>query len=175
MLISLNAKLKSFVRDCSGIAALEFGLVALPFFTILFGTIEIGLLLLKISILEGATRDAARAVRTGAVQTSANPMGLFTQTLCAGLFNLYDCSTFYVDVRTFSDFTTITLPVPVFDANGNPTNLAFQPGGAGTVETARVVHNHQFITPLIGSLMGVSGGNAITIMSTAVFKTEPYQ
>ena len=171
----LKQRLKAFWRNSSGTAALEFALIALPFFTLLLGTIEVGLLTLKISILEGATREAARQIRTGAVQTNANPIGLFQQTLCAGLLNLYDCNSFYVDVRTFSDFTTISIPTPLFDANGNPTNLVFQPGGAGTVETARVVHNHQFITPLIGQLMGSGASNGLTILSTAVFKTEPYQ
>jgi hypothetical protein len=109
------------------------------------------------------------------VQTNANPIGLFKQTLCTGLLGLYDCNSFYVDVRTFSDFTTISIPTPQFDANGNPTNLVFQPGGAGTIETARIVTNHQFITPLIGKMMGNGSSQAMTLISTAVFKSEPYQ
>jgi len=175
MLQQIRSVMKTLFGDRSGIAAVEFALIALPFFTMMFGTLEIGLLLLKTSIMEGATRDAARKVRTGAAQNSADPMGLFQQTLCTGLLGLYDCGTFYVDVRNFSDFTTITLPAVQFNANGVPTNLVFQPGGAGTVTTARVVHNHRFITPLIGRLMGSSGGNTLAVTSTAVFKTEPYQ
>jgi len=175
MLKQIAIKMKALFDDRSGVAALEFSIIALPFFMIMLGTIEIGLLLLESSVLEGATRDAARQVRTGSVQTSANPLSAFNTLVCNGLFNLYDCSTFYVDVRTFADFTTITIPAPQFDNTGKPTNLVFQPGGAGTVETARVVHNHQFLTPMIGAIMGQGGNNSIPLISTAIFKTEPYQ
>ncbi len=170
----ITTRLKSLLRDRSGVAALEFSLIALPFFMIMFGTIEIGLMLMESSVLEGATRDAARQIRTGSVQTSTNPLNTFNTLVCNGLFNLYDCNTIHVDVRNFSDFTAIVLPPPLFDNTGNPTNLVFQPGGAGTVETARVIHIHQFFTPLIGAIMGGTS-NSIALMSTAVFKTEPYQ
>ena len=48
-----------------GSNAIEFGLVALPFFLLLFGILEIGLMLLVDALVETAASDAARQVRTG--------------------------------------------------------------------------------------------------------------
>ncbi|TAN61922.1 MAG: pilus assembly protein [Magnetospirillum sp.] len=142
---------------------------------ILFGTIEIGMMIFESSIVEGATREAARKVRTGAVQISADPNGTFQQTFCNNLFGIFDCSTFSFDVRTFSDFPAINLPAVQFDQNGNASNVVFQPGGAGTVTTVRVIHQHVFATPLVGTMMGAGASNSIPVTATAVFKTEPYQ
>jgi Flp pilus assembly protein TadG len=162
-------------RDTRGTTTIEFALAAIPTFMILFGTIEIGMMIFEEAVVEGATREAARKVRTGSVQASADPMGAFKQTFCANLFGVYDCNTFSFDVRTFSDFATISLPAIQYDAGGAPTNVVFQPGGAGTVTTVRVAHQYVFATPLVGSMMGTGASNSLPIVATAVFKTEPYQ
>ncbi|BAE52554.1 TadE/TadG family type IV pilus assembly protein [Paramagnetospirillum magneticum] len=161
-------------RDRRGSVTLEYSILLLPALMILFGTFEMGMVIFENSVVEGATRDAARRLRTGQAQTSANPASTFQQTFCASLFSLYKCSSFTFDVRSFSDFTTIALPAPQFDAQGNVTNAQFTPGGAGTITTVRVIYRHVFSTPLIGSLMGAGTGNTLGITATAVFKTEPY-
>ncbi|WP_239988722.1 TadE family protein [Paramagnetospirillum kuznetsovii] len=154
---------------------IEFALVAIPAFMLMLGMIEIGLMTLDRSVVEGATREAARKIRTGSVQTSADPLGTFKQIFCANLFKIYDCATFSYDVRSFASFAAISLPAVQYDANGTPSNVVFQPGGAGTVTTVRVVHRHAFGTPLVGSMMGGGTGNSVPITATAVLKTEPYQ
>jgi Flp pilus assembly protein TadG len=162
-------------RDRRGNTGLELAVVAVPVLMILFGTIEIGMMICESAVVEGATREAARKVRTGAAQTSANPIATFTQAFCAALSGPYDCASFSYDVRTFSDFTTIALPAVTYDQTGKPTNAVFQPGAAGSVVTVRVIHQHSFATPLIGIAMGAGTSNSIPIIATAVFKTEPYQ
>ncbi len=162
-------------RDTKGSTAIEFALAAVPTFMILFGTIEIGMMIFEEAVVEGATREAARKIRTGSVQASADPLAAFKQTFCDNLFGVYDCSTFSFDVRTFSDFATISLPAIQYDAAGIPSNVVFQPGGAGTVTTVRVAHQYVFATPLVGTMMGTGVSNSLPIVATAVFKTEPYQ
>ena len=167
--------LRRLGHDTAGVAALEFALVALPAFTIMFGTLEFGLLTFENAVVEGATREAARTVRTGAAQISADPNGTFKQAFCNNLFGAYDCAGFSFDVRNFTDFPNLVLPAVTFDQNGKANNVVFQPGGAGTVTTVRVIHQHVFVTPLIGTLMGAGASNTLPVISTAVFKTEPYQ
>jgi Flp pilus assembly protein TadG len=153
---------------------LEYSILLLPALMILFGIFEMGMVIFASSVVEGATRDAARRLRTGQAQISLDPSGTFRQAFCASLFGLYDCNSFTFDVRSFADFTTITLPAPQFDAQGNVSNAQFTPGGAGTVTTVRVIYRHVFATPLIGSLMGAGTSNSLPVIATAVFKTEPY-
>jgi Flp pilus assembly protein TadG len=167
-------KMDSLGRDRRGSVMLEYSILLLPALMILFGIFEMGMLVFENSVVEGATRDAARRLRTGQAQTSADPAGTFRQTFCASLFSLYKCSSFAFDVRNFGDFTAITLPAPQFDAQGNVSNAQFSPGGAGTITTVRVIYRHVFVTPLIGSLVGAGAGNTLAVTATAVFKTEPY-
>jgi Flp pilus assembly protein TadG len=147
-------------------------MVALPTIILLSGIFETGLLMFKESVLESATRAAAREVRTGQVQSSADAAGTFQAAFCAALV-AFPCSAFLFDVRTFPDFPQIALPAPTLDKNGNPTNITFAPGGPGTVVTVRVFTNHTFMTPLIGKMMGGSS-QMLLLSSTAVMKTEPF-
>jgi Flp pilus assembly protein TadG len=48
--------------------AVEYALLALPFFTILLAIIETGYIFFVAILIEGATAEAARQIRTGAVQ-----------------------------------------------------------------------------------------------------------
>ncbi|EME68662.1 Flp pilus assembly protein TadG [Paramagnetospirillum caucaseum] len=153
---------------------LEYSILLLPALMILFGIFEMGMVIFENSVVEGATRDAARRLRTGQAQTSVDPAANFRQAFCASLFSLYNCASFTFDVRSFGDFTAIALPAPQFDAQGNVSNAQFTPGGAGTITTVRVIYRHVFATPLIGSLMGAGTGNTLAVTATAVFKTEPY-
>lgn len=166
--------LKALRPDRRGSAAVEFALVALPFFIMIAGMLETGYLAFTSAVMEGATREAARQVRTGVVQNAADAATRFQQEFCPNLMGLFACGDFYFDVRTFSDFAAITLPDPVYDAAGVPTNLQFNPGGANAITTVRVIHVHNLITPLIGPLMGGSS-QSVPLISTTVMRTEPYE
>jgi Flp pilus assembly protein TadG len=174
MVGTLLSRIGVLRRDRRGSVALEYSILLLPAMMILFAIFEMGLVIFENSVVEGATRDAARRLRTGQVQASADPAGAFRQAFCASLFSFYSCASFTFDVRTFADFTNISLPAPQFDAQGNVSNTQFAPGGAGAVTTVRVIYRHVFATPLIGSLMGAGSDNSLPIIATAVFKTEPY-
>ena len=174
MIRALFGRFGDFRRDRRGSVTLEYSILLLPALMILFGTFEMGMVIFENSVVEGATRDAARRLRTGQAQTSADPAAAFRQAFCTSLFSLYNCSSFTFDVRSFADFTAISLPAPQFDAQGNVSNAQFTPGGAGTITTVRVIYRHVFATPLIGSLMGAGTGNSLAVTATAVFKTEPY-
>jgi Flp pilus assembly protein TadG len=69
--------LRDLGPNSDGAVLIEFALGAVPCVTILFGIFEVGLMIVEGSVVEGATREAARKVRTGAVQSSADPVGTF--------------------------------------------------------------------------------------------------
>lgn len=168
-----RAFLLRMLRDRRGAAAIEFAVIALPLFTIIAGMIETGLLAFTSAVTEAATREAARQVRTGNVQTAADAAARFRAEFCRGLPATFTCADFYFDVRTFPEFAAIALPPVVYDAAGVPQGLAFAPGGANAVVTVRVIHPYRYITPLIGRAMG-GGAAAVPLISTAVMRTEPF-
>lgn len=149
-------------------------MVLMPFLLLLLGMLETGYVAFKSAVMEGATREAARQVRTGVVQTSADAATRFRTEFCPNLAGLFPCTDFYFDVRTFADFNAITLPAITYDASGVPTNTTFAAGGANSVISVRVIHVHHFMTPLLGELMGGASAT-LPLFSTAVMRTEPYE
>ena len=165
--------LDRILKDARGTAALEFAVIAMPLFIMIAGMIETGVLAFTSAVTEAATREAARQVRTGNVQTAADALARFRTEFCQNLPSTFSCGSFYFDVRTFSEFASISLPPVTFDANGVPQGLQFSPGEANTVVSVRVIHTYHFMTPLIGELMG-GASSTVPLISTAVMRTEPF-
>jgi Flp pilus assembly protein TadG len=170
----LHSVLPFGLGDRRGSTTVEFALVIMPFLLLLLGMLETGVVAFKSAVMEGATREAARQVRTGVVQTAADAATRFRTEFCPALAGLFPCAEFYFDVRTFADFNAIVLPAITYDAAGVPTNAVFAPGGANSVISVRVIHVHHFMTPLLDNLMGGAAGT-VPLLSTAVMRTEPFE
>src|ERR1700677_3281640 len=99
-----DSLLRRFTRAETGAAAVEFALIALPFFGLLFGVFEIGLMFLVATTLQNATADAARMIRTGQMQSTSATAAAFTTQICSELSWMGpDCaSNLSVNVQTFS-------------------------------------------------------------------------
>ena len=61
--------LRRFRRDHKGAAAVEFGIIAAPFFALLMGIFQVTVIYFAQSMMETGVAEAARMVRTGQVQT----------------------------------------------------------------------------------------------------------
>jgi Flp pilus assembly protein TadG len=171
------ARLAGFLKDKSGQAAVELALVSTPFFLLLFGIVELGLIFLVSSSLENATAQAARTIRTGSFQNGSTPTGAALKaSICANFDWLpADCSSnLFLDVRTFSTFSSVTAPQPVSNGSFNPSALSCNPGGPGDIVVVRAYYLWPLIAPLMSkALQQVNGGKTL-ITSTATFRNEPY-
>ncbi len=156
-----------------GAAALETALT-LPLYLLLSAAVlEIGVLLFVDTVLEGAASDAAREIRTGQVQQSGDPIAAFRSRLCGSLYVVVDCNQVVLDVRPFASFGTVAAPITL-DEDGEPTDLVFTPGGSGQVTLVRALYRWQFLTPMVGAVLGGTG-NSILLVATSVFRNEPYE
>src|ERR1700761_8011540 len=81
----------AFVGDMRGVAAVEFALIAFPFFILIFGLIEVVMIFILTSTLDYGVMEAARRVRTGELQNSGQGLAEFKTAVCGELFNLLDC------------------------------------------------------------------------------------
>ena len=156
-------------------------LVAVPFFLLLFGTIELALVFVLSTSLENATDLAARQVRTGAMQTAGGASASTFKTLvCSNLGWLQgDCaSNLYVDVRTFSSFKSVTAPQPITTTAGktsfDPSKLSFVLGNAGDIVVVRTYYTWPLITPMVQQAIQSLSDGKMVLSSTASFRNEPY-
>src|SRR6185503_7883153 len=89
-------------KDDSGVTALEFALVAMPFVLLLFGIMSVCLFYFANFSIENAVWQAARAIRTGQMQSSqgaysgattdADRKQLFKKALYAAAPTFLDCN-----------------------------------------------------------------------------------
>ena len=80
---------RRFRRDQSGSSAVEFSLVAAPFFALLFAIIESGLVFFASQVLEHGVQDSGRLVYTNQMTGTNTNLTDFKADLCprvAGLF-----------------------------------------------------------------------------------------
>ena len=119
----MSSSPNSFVQPKSaqrGVAALEFALVAIPFFLLLFGVIEFGRLMYLWNTVQEVTRSAARqAVVTDFTDTGAT--GAMTKLKYAAVFRntagtlpaAYEISDLMVNIKYLqSDGATVVSPMP---------------------------------------------------------------
>jgi len=172
--IRINWRLGDFLRDRSGVGAVEFAMVAAPFFFTLFAILEVAIIFFGSSALETGVQEAARTIRTRELQLSGGGLAEFRTRLCEEATALIACdSRLNIDVRTYPAFAAADMTPPV-DADGNPLPGVFIPGGPSEVVVVKAYYVWEVYTPGLGLLLGNIGStNSRLLISTAAFRNEP--
>jgi Flp pilus assembly protein TadG len=100
MIVRLRTLWPALRRDNQGAAAVEFALLVLPFFTIIFVIMQISLMFFIDTGLDSALGKTARKVRTGYATTNAWTITSFKSDLCANLALSFGCSSNLLVVAT---------------------------------------------------------------------------
>ena len=170
------ARWKRFADDRRGAAAVEFAMIAAPFFFLIFGLLEVCLIFIMSTILEHAVSEASRPLRTGEAQETGMTKVQFRQAVCNELFDMLNCDArLYMDVRTVSNFAATPTGSPL-DGDGeiDDTDFVFEPGGPNDIVAVRVFYEWDLITPLISQPLRNMGGNRHLLQANAVFRNEPF-
>ncbi len=169
--------LASFAANRRGIAAVEFSLVALPFFALLFVIFQVGIVYLADNELETATEKASRQLLTGQVQSAGLTASQFISVVCQNLPVLFQCSGVMVDLEDVSSFASANTSAPTltYNAQGQVTNnWQFQIGGAGSILVLRVMYQFPvYLGPIALNLANLPNGDYL-LMTTSVLEVEPY-
>lgn len=169
----LNA-LKSAPRHKrEGAAAVEFALVGLPFFLMLFSIFEIGMVFLVDTMAETAVVKASRMIRTGEAKTQGFDAGKFKQAFCSNMGVLQnDCaSRTTVDVRVVTSFKD---DLNETKTNGVPDKTGYDGGDAQDLILVRIWYRQPMITPLLTQAVSNGGAGNVIISSTTAFRNEPW-
>ncbi|HPF23305.1 MAG TPA: pilus assembly protein [Hyphomonas sp.] len=172
----LRHKFVDWARERRGQTAVEFALIAAPFFFIIFGLMEICLIFIMSTVLEHAVSDASREIRTGQAQEAGFSQVEFRNSICDKMFGLMGCdSNLHLDVKRLSSFSTADLGSPV-DADGNfdDGDFDFQPGGANEIVAVRVFYEWTLVTPILSAPLANLANGKHLIQASAVFRNEPF-
>ena len=177
-------------RRRDGAAAIEFAILCLPFFLIVFASIETFIAFSAEQLLANATEVTARKIRTGEIRSTMSPQD-FRRAFCAEIAILMPCSEeeiatpnkLFLDVRSFAKFSDIPPAVPRVSsdpyADLKTSDFRFAPGGKKTINIVRAYYRWNIVTdlvrPYITNIRPADGSKQTYLMiSTAVIQNEDY-
>lgn len=172
------ATLKRFAREKRGATAVEFAIIAIPFMMLMFGVIEIGMVLLISATLDTAVEFAARNVRTGEFQQGgAVSKDDFEGLVCRNMTWLRgSCADrIMVEAQTFDTYTNAGNSTGATAAGFNAaTPLCWSVGAPRDIVLMRVYYQWELFTPMLNSSLENMGGGKRLIVSSSAFRNEPY-
>ena len=162
-------------RDKSGATAVEFAMVAAPFFFLLFAMIEIAAVFFTSTVLENAVLETARGIRTGQAQSAGMTRSGFQDEICARIDVIGNCDRLEFDVQVFTGFETVDQSSPVQeDGTLDTGSFGWDPGGAGDIVLVRVFYRWSLLTPNFGGALSNMSGNQRLLTAATVFRNEPF-
>ena len=167
-----------------GASAVEFALVAAPFFYVLGCTCETGLMLFTEYVMQNSVQEAARLVRTGQVSTSDGTATMtaaeFKVKVCENVNIIVNCdSKVTVYLNSSTDFTSLSTTVadPLTigkKPDGTAYPVVYTPGGKLKTATLIATYDWDFVFPFMDFLGNISDGNVRRLYGIALFRNEPF-
>jgi Flp pilus assembly protein TadG len=175
----LSGRLRTLLgsmRDDRGVTLIEFALIMIPFFVIIFGILELGFVFWGTYELENATEDAARLIRTGQIKGNSGAAA-FKAQVCNRVAILTRCNEdLRLDVRSFRSFAEIQgSPAEPLDRDGNlQNNFTFSPGGPRSIVLVSTFYRWPLINAITSfTLSNMAGGDRL-LRASAAFRNEPF-
>jgi Flp pilus assembly protein TadG len=167
--------LRRFRRDERGATAVEFGIVALPFFALMMAIFETFLLFFASSAIEAATERASRLIRTGQAQEGAMDAEAFRTEICEAMVLVINCmDRLVIDVRTHNSFATVDLAAPINEDGEFVQDFGYDPGVGGDIIVVRAFYEWPIHTNFLGlGLANLANGSHLIAGATA-FRNEPF-
>ena len=182
----------ALARNQDGAVLVEFALLAVPFFALVFAILETSLTFLAQQVLDSALQDATSSIRTGQSQASWSTEQ-FRRELCGRTFGLFECSAsdagterLRIKVEPVTDFDTavgqIGLPVdptctePGAEEAACDWTLAesFDDGRGSDVIIAQAFYKWPTLVNLPWFNLANQAGNNRLLSAVRVFKNEPF-
>lgn len=170
------ARGRSFGRDERGVTLIEFGILAFPFFTLIFAIIETAMVFFASQVLDSAVEDASRMVRTGRAQsyTLAN----FRTYLCGYTFGLFgDCSAVKIKVTVLSTFgaaSTASVQSCTSTTCTWTVTEGFTPGAKEQIVQVSAYYRWPLLVVLPAFNLKNQPDNYRLFSATRVFRNEPF-
>lgn len=190
-------RLAGLLRSRDGAAAIEFALLAIPYFVIVIAILETFIAFTGEQLVANAVETMSRKLRTGQItaglgrSTDMN-RDQFRTAFCGEVSILITCSAaeiatpskLYLDVRSFTTFANIPTTIPRSSTAAfsdlDTSSFKYTPGGPGTINMVRAYYRWQIITdlvrPYITTIRPADGSmpTDFLIVATSAFQNEAY-
>ena len=172
-------KSSDLAKDKSGSVAVEFSIVAIPFLSIVFASLEIGWFYFVNAAIDAVTLEASREIRTGFPQESGLDSEGFYDEVCPKLSLFGECRDILtVEVTTFDDFATLAADTsPPTCADEDPETLAnidYEPGADNEIVRLRICLIYKTLNLKLGADLSKTGDGRRKVTSSYIFRNEPF-
>ncbi|CDN50521.1 Flp pilus assembly protein TadG [Neorhizobium galegae bv. orientalis] len=187
---------RRIIRSKDGAAAIEFALLAIPYFLIVFAIVETFIAYTGEQLVANAVDTMARKLRTGNITYGLNRgtdknQTEFRRAFCAEISILITCSDaeittpdkLLLDVRSFASFALIPKTIPRSGGDFgelDTSSFAYAPGPAKSINMLRAYYRWDVVTdlirPYITNVRPANGGRPsyFLIVETSAFRAEDY-
>ena len=178
--LNTATRLARLRHDDSGATAVEFAIVAGPFFFLIGCIVETGLMLFTEYVLQSSVQEAARLVRTGQAQEGSRDAGWFKNAVCDTAGVIINCSgDVSVYLRADATFAALQSALPSYlsvgaSYGGSATSSSYDCGAAGEAVALVATYDWDFAFPFMNFLGNFRGGEVRRIYGLAIFRNEPF-
>lgn len=194
-LTALTHPVKRIRKSESGSTALEFGVLAIPFFMIIVATVETLVAFAGEQILVNAVDKMSRQLRTGEItfnmgRTTDLTEAEFRELFCNEINIVLSCSNtissdqkLFIDLKNVVNYSDIDVGIPKVNsadyAELDTSGFEYSPGGSGSINVLRVYYKWDvtvdLIRPYITNIRpGAEGSEYYLMVSTMAFRNEGY-
>lgn len=164
-----------FAGNERGVTAIEFGLLALPFFAIIAAILETAIVFFAAQILDSGVQDTARLIRTGQAQQASFTIENFRTELCDHLYAMFDCDGLKIKVTTITSFAAAGMAPPVDEDDGSWTVAeAYDPGEGSDVILVEVYYKWPIILNFASFDLADLPDSTRLLGASRVFRNEPF-
>jgi len=155
-----NARLPATGGCDRGASAIEFALVAPMLFLMLFGLIELSLIMFTYAVIDTATTIGSRIGRTGYTTSGLSREDYIQQQVGALSMGVLDPSQLTITITSYSDFSSI----------GQAGQGQAGAGGAQAIVVYQVTYPWTIMTPMMNQFFGTT----FNIQSIATVRNENF-
>ncbi|MBX4949676.1 pilus assembly protein [Rhizobium binae] len=169
------APLRRLLGDRQGVAAIEFAILALPLFIMLFGIIEVSLMFFVNSALDASVHKISRMIRTGEVASSKITLAGFKAKICDDMLLSFNCSTdLVVKVNVLSDLSSATSTDPIDNSGNLAVTETFDVGKGGDYILVQTFLPWDTVVNFLTLSSAQLSDGRYLLGSSALFRNEPF-
>jgi Flp pilus assembly protein TadG len=171
-----------FARNERGAVAVEFAILALPFFALIYALLETSIVFLAGQILDSAVNDTSRKLRTGQAQTASWSIDEFRSEMCERLYGMFDCNEVKIAVSTVAGFSNAAINITPIDPDCRTDETkcdwtiteSYTPGIGSQVVLVQAYYKWPILLNLPGVSLATNADGTKTLSAVRVFQNEPF-
>ncbi|MCE7026566.1 TadE/TadG family type IV pilus assembly protein [Jiella avicenniae] len=164
----------SFLRNRDGAVAIEFVILAFPFFVLLLVLMETATIFYAELVMDRAVSKIGREVRTGQITSADLTKDEFKAKLCTEVKFLFDCTKLQVDMKTYGSFGAVPIGAPIKDGDLDTTGFSYTKPSGETITSLKAYYKWPLYVDVLRQMATSMSDRSFMVVGSAAFITEPY-